>query len=381
MKVALFETIVMDAGHESEFDKILVDELKKSNNEVCFFAPENYPFKFDYGCEIYHLKTKAVSYANVNQIKKWLLSIAREIKKIIWLNEALNLAKQGLVDAVVIPTCSYRMLKSILLSQWTKAQTPILLILHGIMPQDRAKFVNLTKKLAQFTNIKIACLGLQDDFDELRDNLNFFTLTPPVYSPYLLNNTPQHTISRSNTLKFGFFGQYRKEKNLEFILESFCEAKFRQSVELIVQGSTPTKEDELDFKRLEQIYSKHQNIKFIHKNLIGLEWQEALMSIDVLLIPYGVKRYLYQPSAMLFTAIGFNKPVIISQNMNPQIINEFEIGEFVDLSSKEIFSRQLESFANNFDEKLSIYQTALKNANQKYSGANLINQIIGILGK
>lgn len=379
MKVALLETIVMNAGHESEFDKILVDELKKSNNEVYFFAPENYPFKFDYGCEIYHLKTKAVSYANINQIKKWLLSIKREIKKIIWLNESLNLTKQGLVDAVVIPTCSYRMLRSVLLSKWTKSQTPILLILHGIMPQDRTKFVNLTKKLAQFTNIKIACLGLQNDFNELR-NLNFFTLTPPVYSPYLLNPA-QCTISHSNTLKFGFFGQYRKEKNLEFILESFCEAKFNRPVHLIVQGSTPTKEDELDFKRLQDKYSKYENIKFIHKSLIGKEWQEALMSVDVLLIPYGAKRYLYQPSAMLFTAIGFNKPVIISQNMNPQIINEFEIGEFVDLSSKEIFATQLESFANNFDEKLSIYQTALKNANQKYSGANLINQIIGILGK
>nr|MBP3724714.1 hypothetical protein [Campylobacter sp.] len=190
MKVALLETIVMNAGHESEFDKILVDELKKSNNEVCFFAPENYPFKFDYGCEIYHLKTKAVSYANINQIKKWLLSIKREIKKIIWLNESLNLTKQGLVDTVVIPTCSYRMLRSVLLSEWTKAKTPILLILHGIMPKDRTKFVNLTKKLAEFKNIKIACLGLQNDFDELRDNSNFFTLTPPVYTPYLLSSAP-----------------------------------------------------------------------------------------------------------------------------------------------------------------------------------------------
>ena len=71
------------------------------------------------------------------------------------------------------------------------------------------------------------------------------------------------------------------------------------------------------------------------------EWQEALMSVDVLLIPYGAKRYLYQPSAMLFTAIGFNKPVISSDFMSPEVINEFEIGEFANLGSIDDFGAQL----------------------------------------
>lgn len=376
MKIAILETILMPAGHESEFDKILVDEIKKTGNEVCFFVPKDYPFKMDYKCSVYHLKSQAISYANVSKFKKIFLSILREIRKIAWLNEAANLAKQGLVDAILIPTCSYRMLKSVRLSKFKNSSVPILLILHGIMPKDKAKFIHLAKKLGKFKNIKFANLGLQEKFDELKNDNNFFTILPPVYTPYLLENTQP---TSSDTLKFGFFGQYRKEKNLEFILESFCNAKFNRPTELIVQGSTPTKDDEIDFKRLQNKYLSHKNIKFIHKSLIGKEWQEALMSVDVLLIPYGATRYLYQPSAMLFTAIGFNKPILQSELMSPEILGEFKIGEFVDLSNTETFAKQLSNFANEFENKIAIYKNALKNAATKYSGKNLANQIVKIL--
>lgn len=378
MKIAILETILMPAGHESEFDKILVDEIKKTGNEVCFFVPKDYPFKMDYKCSVHHLKSQAISYANVSKFKKIFLSILREIRKIAWLNEAANLAKQGLVDAILIPTCSYRMLKSVRLSKFKNSSVPILLILHGIMPKDKAKFIHLAKKLSKFKNIKFANLGLQEKFDELKNDNNFFTILPPVYTPYLLENTQP---TSSDTLKFGFFGQYRKEKNLEFILESFCNAKFNRPVSLLVQGATVTKEDEIDFKRLQNKYSKFENIEFMHKSLIGKAWQEALMSVDVLLIPYGATRYLYQPSAMLFTAIGFNKTVISSDFMSPEVINKFEIGEFANLTSIDDFSKQLENFANSFEDKKPIYQTALKNANEEYGGANLAKQIIGILSK
>ena len=378
MKIAILETILMPAGHESEFDKILVDEIKAAGHEPIFFVPQDYPFKMDYKCPVYHLKSQAISYANVSKFKKIFLSAMREFRKIAWLNEALNLAQKGVVDAVLIPTCSYRMLKSIRFTKFKNSSVNVLLILHGIMPKDKPKFINLAKKLDKFKNIKFANLGLQEKFDELKNNTNFFTLTPPVYTPYLLTNMQNPS---SDMLKFGFFGQYRKEKNLEFILDSFCKAKFTRPVKLVVQGATVREEDAMDFQRLQKAYAKDENIEFIHKSLIGKEWQEGLMSVDVLLIPYGAKRYLYQPSAMLFTAIGFNKPVISSNFMSPEVINEFEIGEFANLASIDDFSKQLQNFVNQFESKKLIYQNALKNANEKYSGANLAKQIVQILGK
>ena len=52
MRVAILESIVMPAGHEVEFDRILVEELKKQGHEPVFFVPEHFPFKLDYHCDV-----------------------------------------------------------------------------------------------------------------------------------------------------------------------------------------------------------------------------------------------------------------------------------------------------------------------------------------
>ena len=48
MRIAILETIVMPAGHEVEFDRILVEELKRQGHEPVFFVPEHFPFKIEY---------------------------------------------------------------------------------------------------------------------------------------------------------------------------------------------------------------------------------------------------------------------------------------------------------------------------------------------
>ena len=55
MKAAILESIVMPAGHEVEFDRILVDELKNQGHEPIFFVPEKFPFKLDYKTEVKYL--------------------------------------------------------------------------------------------------------------------------------------------------------------------------------------------------------------------------------------------------------------------------------------------------------------------------------------
>ena len=44
MRVAILESIVMPAGHEVEFDRILINELKRQGHEPVLFVPENFPF-------------------------------------------------------------------------------------------------------------------------------------------------------------------------------------------------------------------------------------------------------------------------------------------------------------------------------------------------
>lgn len=378
MKIALLESIVMPAGHEVEFDRILVEEMKKQGHEPLFFVPDNYPFKLNYKTDIEYLDGgEAVSYAGVSKLKKIWLSVLREKRRIAWFDSACEKAQKGLCDAIIVPTSSWRGMRSLKKSKLKNSPVPVLFMMHGIMPSDRERFVNGVKSLKNYHNVHIAALGMQTEFPELKDCPNFHTIFPPVYIPFDLPVKPEFTIH--NPLRLGFFGQYRKEKNLEFFLEAFVKAYFKVPVELLVQGATATKEDSDDFDRLAKKYSENKNIKFLHKNLIGIEWQRELMNCDTILMPYGAERYRYQPSAMLFTAIGYFKPVLQSPEMSPEVLDEFNIGEAVKLDTVEVFSKQLENFVNNFKNKSIEYKQGLLGANKKYSQQNLIKNIIKVL--
>lgn len=380
MRVAILETIVMPAGHEVEFDRILVEELRKQNHDVIFFVPEHFPFKIDYHVSVNYLSGgEAVSYAGVSRLKRLWLSMVREKRRVAWYDSAAQKAASGECDAIIVPTNSWRAMRSIHHSKLRDCKVPVLFMFHGIMPKDRARFCDGVKGLKPYKNIHLGALGLQTDFPELTDCPNFHTIMAPVYVPFDLSVTPE--FKPHTPLRLGFFGQYRREKNLDFFLQAFVKAKFTTQVELVVQGATPTPEDSADFERLRKEYEGYTNIHFLHKNLLGIEWQKEIMNIDVMLLPYGAERYRYQPSAMLFTAIGYYKPVLQSPEMNPEILDEFKIGEAVQLDSADTFSKQLEHFVNAFKENANVYKTGLIGANEKYGQDKLIQRIIKILSK
>jgi glycosyltransferase involved in cell wall biosynthesis len=378
MRVAILESIVMPAGHEVEFDRILVEELKKQGHEPVFFVPERFPFKLDYHCDVEYLEGgEAISYAGVSRLKRLWLSMQRERRRIAWLNSACKKGADGKCDAVIVPTNSWRVMRSIRHSILKNSKVPFLFMFHGIMPKDRQRFCDGVKSLKEYPNVHLGALGLQTEFPELADCPNFHTIMAPVYVPFDLPVTPEFHVH--SPLRLGFFGQYRREKNLDFFLKAFTKAQFQNPVELIVQGATATQEDGDDFERLRKEYADQENIKFIHKNLLGIKWQKAIMDIDVMLLPYGAERYRYQPSAMLFTAIGYYKPVLQSPEMNPEILQEFTIGEAVKLDSVDVFSKQLENFVNTFEAKKEMYKQGLIGANKKYGQDKLIEHIVQIL--
>ena len=93
MRVAILESIVMPAGHEVEFDRILVEEMKKQGHKPVFFVPKNYPFKLDYKTDIEYLDGgEAVSYAGVSKLKKIWLSVLREKRRVAWFDSAYEKA-------------------------------------------------------------------------------------------------------------------------------------------------------------------------------------------------------------------------------------------------------------------------------------------------
>jgi glycosyltransferase involved in cell wall biosynthesis len=70
---------------------------------------------------------------------------------------------------------------------------------------------------------------------------------------------------------------------------------------------------------------------------------------------------------MLFTAIGFQKPVIASDDMNPEVFEQFHIGELFKSGDLNALRSTLEDFINHYDERASVYADELAKAGREYA--------------
>ena len=374
MRVAILESIVMPAGHEVEFDRILVDELRNQGHEPVLFTPENFPFKIKYNAEVDYLKGgEVVTYAGANRVQKLFLSLQREYRRRKWFNSAYEKIKAGKCQALIIPTSTYRYIKAILDSKLKDSPVPIYMIVHGINPKEKARFVEQARRAGKYKNIRLKVITLRNDFAE--DGLkNVDLIPPPVFKP--LDLPVDKNLTCHDPLLLGFFGQYRREKNVRFFLDAFKQASFKVPVKLIMQGATAMQEDSEEFEKIIGEYQDIPNIEFWHKNLINEEWQKALLGVDVIIAPYAAERYRYHWSAMLYTAIGYYKPILQSPEMNPEVLEKYKVGEAVAMDSVESFKAQLEQFVNSFEEQLPAYRQALAAANEEYGHASLIRNIL-----
>lgn len=374
MRIAILESIVMPAGHEVEFDRILVDELKRQGHEPVFFVPEKFPFKIDYRTAVEYLSGgEVITYAGAGRMKKIFLSLCRERRRIKWFNAAYEKACSGNCDAIIIPTGTWRYIRTLLNSKLKNSPIPVYLIFHGINPQEQPKFEKQARSAEAYKNIHLKVITLRNDFSGSRLS-NLDLIPPPVYKPMDLpaNTHPEFT----PPITLGFFGQFRKEKNPDLFLEAFTKAKFNVPVNLIIQGATAKPEDGELFEQLARKYAHDKSILFWHKNLIGLEWQKALLNVDVIVMPYAAKRYLYHWGAMLFTAIGFYKPVLLSPDLNPEVLRKYKIGRTLSLDDINDVTALLETFIEDLTQNASLYQTSLKAANQEYSHEALIRNLL-----
>lgn len=374
MKVAILESIVMPAGHEVEFDRIIVDELNRQGHEPVMLVPENFPFKIKYNAKVDYLEGgEVVTYAGANKFQKLFLSIKREYRRKKWFDSAYKMATEKGYNAIIIPTATYRYLRAILNTDLKKSKVPVYIIFHGINPHEKANFVEQARKCLPYNNIHLKVITLRNDFknDGLR---NVDLIVPPVFKPLDLPVDKELTYKESLTL--GFFGQYRREKNVRFFLDAFKQAHFAIPVKLIMQGATARTEDSEEFEKIISEYKDVPGIEFWHKNLIGEEWQKALLGVDVIVAPYAAERYRYHWSAMSFTAIGFYKPILQSPEMNPEVLENYNVGEAVALDSVDRFTKQLEQFVSNYPEKHEQYKAGLVAANEAFSHENLLKAIL-----
>ena len=380
MRVAILESIVMPAGHEVEFDRILINELKRQGYEPVLFVPENFPFKVDYGVDIVYLEGgEVVTYAGASKWKKPFLSILRERRRRNWFTSAAQKIKEHKIDALIIPTGTYRYIKALLDTPLKDSEAAVHVIFHGIGKGEMNRFIKQAYRANAYKNLYLDVISLRDDM--LRSDLSRVRkILPPVFLPSTELRAEQRNsnISVDNTIKLGFFGQFRKEKNIERFIDAFVSLNYDNSVQLVVQGAAVKPEDGVLFESIIKKYSQYSNIQFIHASLIGKDWDRALLSVDALLLPYGAERYRYHWAAMLFTAIGFQKPVLISPEINPEVLEQYSIGEVLNLDSVNSIGQGIQTFVENLQHNKEQYNQGLMNANEDYSHRALIQSIINV---
>ena len=406
MRVAIVESIIMPAGHEVEFDRILINELKQQGHKPVLFVPENFPFKVDYGVDIVYLEGgEIVTYAGASKWKKPFLSILRERRRRSWFTSAADKIKEHNIDALIIPTGTYRYIKALLDTPLKDSHAAVHVIFHGIGKGEMDRFIKQAHRANAYKNVYLDVISLRDDM--LRPDLpRVRKILPPVFLPSSelsgkqgnvtiqgavnqqvlkqLNSTDgistneERTISADKPIQLGFFGQFRKEKNIERFIDAFVSLNYDDSVQLVVQGATVKPEDGELFESIIKKYSKYSNIQFIHASLIGKDWDRALLSVDALLLPYGAERYRYHWAAMLFTAIGFHKPVLISPEINPEVLEQYSIGEVLNLDDVHSIGQGIQTFVENLQHNQEKYKQGLVDANNNYSHKRLIQSIVHV---
>jgi len=374
------ECIITAGGHEIDYDRILVEELTALGHEVEFYVPQGHVFKWNYGAKVHSLPGRGVSYAGARGIAKAWLSAKREINRQRWYKKMYSYALEKKFDAIIFPSSTYRYLRALKINSLRKSPIPVIFIIHGMTPAEAPLLVEQAEIIKKNSNIKIAIQTFSRD--SLRSSIDVSNISyfyPPNYIPRDIKVEDNKGIPE--ILKLGFFGQYRKEKKLDEFLDIFVTCKFNRQLKLMVQGATTTTADSADFERIIAKYASYSNIiEFCHRPLIGKEWQQAIADVDALVMPYGAERYRYHTSAILSTAIGFCKPVIIADNINPEVLAKYAIGAVFTSGDNQALKKALEEFVTSFNDKHETYRRELQRANIDFSPRLLAEELI-VLGK
>lgn len=373
MKVAILETVKATAGFELAFDRIIIEALQRAGHNAVLFIPQDTQFDQDFSIPTVYLDGgRIVSYEGAGRLKKLYLSLQRENRRVKWFNSAVEKAKTEQVDVILLTTATYRYLRSLKKSKMKDADIPVCFIFLGVNPTEKPKFIKKAQACLPYANIKLRVTTLRDDFAAARP-ANVKLIAPPVMVP----DTCQQETKESETLKIGFFGHYRKgEKNLDWILSAIEKANFKRSVKFILQTVPTTEQDREEVQVLIEKYQQDNRVSFITNKLLGDNWYKAVQNVDVVFLPYTAERYLYNWSAIYFTAIGCHKPVLVTKILNPEVMASFHIGEFIDMQDFTSFFSQLEDFVNQYAAKKVQYKSELKKANECYSKKQFIENLL-----
>ncbi|WP_287769690.1 glycosyltransferase [Megasphaera sp.] len=375
MRVAILETVKTQGGFEQEFDRLIIDELKKEGHEPVLYLPENSSLPVDFGIPIEYMSGgEIVDYEGAGKLKKIWLSIQREQRRVRWFDAAYEKACRHEVDAIILTTATYRYLRSLHKSKLKDSPVPVIFIFLGVNPHEKPKFLKQARRCEGYQNIKLKITSLRNDFTE--DHVsNLEIIPPPVLLPQGVSVTANLTYHEP--VRIGFFGHYRKgEKDIDGIIQAFLDSHLEGKAELVVQAAPTGPEDADDMERIMEKYSRESAVRFIKGKVLGMAWYDLLQSVDVLFLPYSNERYLYNWSAVYFNALALYKPVLATAVLNPEILKNYTVGQEVDLQDLGRLRQQLGQFLQSYKEMLPTYERELKRVNHDFSTATFLENVL-----
>jgi len=295
----------------------------------------------------------------------------------MWFNELFVRGKADEYDLLIMPTTTQRYLRALKFSKLKNSIKPFEFIVHGLRPEETIKMTKRLRCIPENCPLKIIVLTLIKDIFAKNDK-RIACVNPPAYAP---RDIVAKKLCNDGTgsVELGFFGQYRREKKLDDFLDAFLDCKFDNKVKLVVQGATNRQEDKDDFERTIAKYRGRGNIEFINISLIGIDWQKALVGTDVIMIPYAAPRYRYHWSAMLFSAIGYFRPVVsVGDVINPEVFEHYKIGESFSGNDMKGCKQALQRLVANMKNRKDYYNDEIERAYKAYSPTNFAEQLVAL---
>ena len=379
MKIAILETVV-PTGHEVEYDRGLVQELLDTGHDPVFFVPQNYPFKADYGINVEYLKGgEAISYRKAGFIKKTVLSITRELRRRRWFSHAKDMAESKNYDLIVIPTATPRYLKALLGSRLCYSKVPVIVNMQVFSFEKKGRleqFLALAKKLEKYPNVHITITSPNHALSNL-PNVSY--LDPPFYVPSLIK--PKGPYDGHEPLIIGLYGFYRHDLNTRLLFKILATSSFTTPIKLIMQTVTNNAQDEKSCREIVEMYKDNPRFTFTSAYLSDATWQKALDDTDIIIAPYASMQYIYTYSAMCFNALGFEKPVILSPTVNPEVLKEYNVGISLDFDDEERLKKRIEKFINTFKEQYPNYLNEIHRAHERYSFKKVVQGMLNFAQK
>ncbi len=377
MKVAILKTKI-PVGNEEEYDLGLIQGLIEAGHTLTVFAPRNYPLKYDSGIKTEFLEGgELISYHNVGLLKKTFLSLVCEIRLQRWLNHASLLTQQDGYDLIIVPSAKPRFLKSLSKSNLCQGKIPIIVNLQKFSFDKKGRldlFFSIAKKLEKYRHVHITITSPNHAFTNL-PNVSY--IDPPFFGPTLIKTNGLY--DGHEPLTIGLYGYYHHDLKNRMLFKVLATATFLTPIRVIMQTLTTNDLDAKSCQELVNMYKDNPRFSFIGDYLNNEEWQKAIDDADIILLPYASMQYVYSYSSLCFNALGFNKPVMLSPTVNPELLTDYNIGISLDFDDEERLKHRIEKFINTFKEKYPEYQKEIQRAKTHYNFTNVVRDMLTLI--